>query len=244
MATPKPFALDLGPVSDLEDLKRRCHTLFDNANFMFEQLYRDLAAANPNASLSTTGLLAKIASGQTYTTRTIQGGTGISVANGDGVNGNPTISLGAGGVTVIKKPTDQSITNSSTLQDDADFQFAAAANVWYLVHCYMVLVATSTTPDWKFAWSLPAGASVLAFAPEWNQSVAAWNNVSVASSPAAINTGTLVQGSNNNTHAMNFVAILQIAGTPGTAKLQWAQNTAGGVGVTSTVKAGSTMLIH
>lgn len=51
----------------------------------------DLAAV---AGLSTSGLVARTGSG-TATTRTITGDSEISVANGDGVSGNPTLSIGA-----------------------------------------------------------------------------------------------------------------------------------------------------
>lgn len=51
----------------------------------------DLAAVE---ALSGTGIATRIAS-ETWTTRTITAGSGISVSNGDGVAGNPTISAGA-----------------------------------------------------------------------------------------------------------------------------------------------------
>jgi len=60
----------------------------------------DLAAVE---GLSTTGLATRTAS-STWTTRTITAGTGVSISNGDGVAGNPTISAGTS--TPLSFPTD------------------------------------------------------------------------------------------------------------------------------------------
>lgn len=53
-------------------------------------LANDLAAAE---GLSGTGMIARTAS-DTWTTRTITGGTGVTVTNGDGVSGAPSIAIG------------------------------------------------------------------------------------------------------------------------------------------------------
>lgn len=50
------------------------------------------------AALSSTGVVARTGSG-TYSPRTITGGTGIGVTNGDGVSGNPTVTLANTAVT-------------------------------------------------------------------------------------------------------------------------------------------------
>jgi len=52
------------------------------------------------STLSSNGLVARTASG-TYASRTLTAGTGISITNGDGVSGNPTISGNTGTVTSI-----------------------------------------------------------------------------------------------------------------------------------------------
>ena len=68
----------------------------------------DLAAL---AALSTNGLLAKTGAG-TATTRSIVQSTGIVVTNGDGVSGNPTISIDS---TVVTLAGSQTLTNKTLI---------------------------------------------------------------------------------------------------------------------------------
>ena len=75
--------------------------------------------------LSTTGLATRTAT-DTWTTRTITAGTGISISNGDGVSGNPTINATGLGMTW----TDQS------------GSFTAAVNTGY----FLSAAATPTLP--------------------------------------------------------------------------------------------------
>lgn len=61
------------------------------------------------AGLSTTGLMARTAS-NTYTTRTITASTGISISNGSGVSGNPTVAIDS---TVVTLSDTQTLTNKT-----------------------------------------------------------------------------------------------------------------------------------
>lgn len=58
-------------------------------NAAYQPLDADLTAV---ATLAGTGLVARTAA-DTFTTRTVTAGVGVSVSNGDGVTGNPTVSL-------------------------------------------------------------------------------------------------------------------------------------------------------
>lgn len=57
-------------------------------------LTNDLAAVE---ALSSNGIVTRTAT-DTWTTRTITAGAGVTVTNGDGISGNPVISLGANGI--------------------------------------------------------------------------------------------------------------------------------------------------
>lgn len=70
----------------------------------------DLAAL---AALSSTGLLARTGAG-TAAARTVTGSTGLTVANGDGVSGNPTLTLDAtlAGISAVTTAADQLVYSS------------------------------------------------------------------------------------------------------------------------------------
>lgn len=86
-----------------------------------QPLDADLTAV---AALSTTGLVARTGSG-TATTRTLAAGTGLSVANGDGVSANPTVSLAN---TAVTAGTYGSTTESIQLVVDAQGRITSASN--------------------------------------------------------------------------------------------------------------------
>lgn len=130
---------------------------------------------------------------------------------------------------LIVKAADETVNNSTALQDDDHLTFSAAANTTYLVDLYLLLNG-GITADYKFAWSLPAGAT-------WYWAAEAegggggisvyWVPKDVGSgSMAALSSGTLsVNGSANTPQGLHLTSIIVIAGTAGSATLQWAQNT-------------------
>lgn len=76
----------------------------------------DLAAIE---ALASTGILVRSAS-NTYALRTITGGTGITVGNGDGVSGNPTITPDLANATQIKAKAANKILTSDGVYDAAN----------------------------------------------------------------------------------------------------------------------------
>ncbi|MBN3005585.1 hypothetical protein JW897_17775 [Chromobacterium alkanivorans] len=80
-------------------LNRAPLELLERTEFLKKQLAEAVQPISPSltaiANINTVGLYASTGTG-TVAARKLTGGTGISVSNGDGVSGNPTISLGAG----------------------------------------------------------------------------------------------------------------------------------------------------
>jgi hypothetical protein len=79
----------LGNVDNTSDLNKPISTATQSALDLKQPLDSDLTAV---AGLATQGLIVRTGAG-TATTRTLTASTGITVANGDGVSGNPTVSI-------------------------------------------------------------------------------------------------------------------------------------------------------
>src|SRR5690606_26427777 len=66
------------------------------------------------------------------------------------------------------KTEDETVNNSATLQDDDDLSFAIGANEVWAVEIY-VQVNSSSSADFKYALSVPSGATLLATQhPYWD----------------------------------------------------------------------------
>lgn len=84
----------LGNVDNTSDLNKPISTATQTALNNKQPLDADLTAI---AAITSTGLLARTGSGSA-STRTLTAGTGITITNGDGVSGNPTIAVDSGGL--------------------------------------------------------------------------------------------------------------------------------------------------
>lgn len=113
----------------------------------------------------------------------------------------------------IVKAANQTVNNSNTLQNDSDFLFPVEANSVYLVHL-QYLMSSGTTPDFKWAFTLPAGATAKAS----NQVGNAWSVINDATS--AVNVDGL-----GDERLYEIFLHIETAATAGTAQWQWAQNT-------------------
>jgi hypothetical protein len=142
-------------------------------------------------------------------------------------------------ITAIKG-SDESLISNTTLQDDNDLSVTVAANSVYELS-YMIIYEAGTVGDIKFRWVGPASATLQFAANRLLVTAAGVNDDTVSSDP--INTVVTAGGQGSGfTLAIEGKGLLRVAGTAGTFKLQWAQDTSSS-GATI-VKADSFMVLR
>lgn len=121
----------------------------------------------------------------------------------------------------VRKAADETVNNSTTLQNDDDLLFAVAANANY--HARLIIRQNSSTvADFKFQFTVPAGASI---------DGVSFNAGVPTSSPEGeyqrFDESQVVTVPCNGTNDLMVIdLIIVVAGTAGNVQFQWAQNTA------------------
>lgn len=161
-----------------------------------------------------------------------------STAAGSGTTTNINITQ-AVGPTFVTKSADETVNNSAVLQNDDELFFTAEANKTYLIELF--LLHTSVTADFKWGFSVPAGATVY-FGPGWIGSIAYWDSLSLAGTPVALflsggSMSTAGGGGLANISGLRIFAVCVMGGTAGTVNFQWAQDSA--IASNNVVKANS-----
>lgn len=120
-------------------------------------------------------------------------------------------------VTEVLKAADETVSASTTLQDDDDFSFSAAANSTYLVEFgFRISENVSGSQEFKFNYTLPSGAIHCSSAAGASGLV----DNECGSNDLTIDTG-------DTTESLSPAwSIIDIGGTAGTVQLQWAQDSA------------------
>lgn len=138
-----------------------------------------------------------------------------------------------------RKTADESVTSSTTLQNDDTLLLPVRASS---VFRFTALVAYTgnTTGDIKFAFTFPSGAACYWAGKGPSTADDGYGTVGASKHAASFaessGTSTSFAGS-TSTLAVLIEGILITGSTPGTLTLQWAQNTSNGTA--TTVKAGS-----
>ena len=120
---------------------------------------------------------------------------------------------------VVTKTADETVNNSTTLQDDNHLVFAMAANITYAIDMVLLLNSTGDTPDFKFGWTVPSGCVMF-----WEGIVNnAWGFGGTVLKGAG---DTDTAGSVSGTGGALFKLFVRNGANAGNLQLKWAQNTA------------------
>jgi len=127
----------------------------------------------------------------------------------------------------LRKTADESVSSSTTLQNDDVLKIALAASDAVEFSAVMFVSSTSSTPDFKMAFTVPSGASV-----RWMAEY--FDGANYQGSSVITGSGTTV----NFAVAANTLGMVKLSGivvngsNAGDLQLQWAQNTSNGTSVT------------
>lgn len=124
----------------------------------------------------------------------------------------------------VYKSADQTVNNSATLVDAADLSFTADANATYRIRLW-ASYSSNTTPDIKFNWTIPSGASMQRYT--LGPPVGTTDTTTTTVTMRRRSSTDAPQGGDGNTNftTYNEEVILRTTNS-GDVKLRFAQNTA------------------
>jgi hypothetical protein len=136
--------------------------------------------------------------------------------------------------TLVVKPSDQSVTSSTTLVNDTALLLPVAANALYTFNLVLLLIANDTAQI-KMQFTGPAGATMQSGIMGFN------TGATFGATTRAIATPVTFTGNGVAQVPLFWQGTVQTVGTPGTFQFQWAQNTSNGTACT--VKVGSSLCL-
>jgi hypothetical protein len=145
--------------------------------------------------------------------------------------------LNAVGPTIsrARKTADESVTSSTTLQDDNHLLFAIGVSEIWMAEASLYYTS-GTTGDLKFAWSVPSGATGTHSYVGFDISIVFNSDVSTTlSTPLSV-------GGSGAIRLAQLRAIIVNSTNAGNVTLQWAQNVSDGTA--TTVLTNSVLLAH
>ncbi len=138
----------------------------------------------------------------------------------------------------VVKPTSESVTSSTTLQNDDHLLAAVAANASYEFTCQLFYIAAAGG-DIKWTWSVPAGAGITYQNLHNEGGGTGLGNSCLANSDADTPTAA---GGGSPTECARMTGTLNTSSTTGNAQLRWAQNASNGTA--TQVRANSTLVLR
>jgi len=125
--------------------------------------------------------------------------------------------------TLARKTADETVNNSSTLQNDDHLSFSVDVSEVWLVQAWLMCDSASAA-DIKFGWTVPASATISWGFNSNAGGVASWagDNLTALATTGSLNASTSAAAT---IQGIGLVGIVAVAGTAGTVQLQWAQVT-------------------
>ena len=148
-------------------------------------------------------------------------------------------------VRVIKKAANESVTSSTTFQDDNDFSIDLDAGKTYRIETFLS-VSGATAGDIKVAWVLTGGVAQLSARHCRGPAVgpADVTATTIRDSVHNLTTTTISYGTDNATNSAifeDFLVETTTANASGTLTMQWAQN--GSSATSTTISASSYVVV-
>ena len=155
----------------------------------------------------------------------------VNITTGHDHDGSDSKSMSASdllGRVLIRKPSNEVVDNSTTLQNDDDFAFSVGVNEVWIGHMMLLLDDESGTgtPGIKLDWSLPSGATFSTYSGYYDNSADSVASVQDSQDFSPFYARSVLIDSGPTFDWIRVDFILVIGGTAGTAQLQWAQNSA------------------
>lgn len=151
-----------------------------------------------------------------------------------GLAGETALASDLSRVRVIKKAAGESVTSSTTIQDDDDFVVTLDAGKVYRIELY-ASISGATGGDFRVAWGVTGGVAqytgrhVQAAATATTDTLNTSIRTSVHNLSTEIIAGTEATG---GSHQESFLVETFTAGASGTLRLRWAQGTSNATATT------------
>jgi len=125
-----------------------------------------------------------------------------------------------------RKTASEIVNGSNTPQNDDELFVSVAASTFYVLTGLLVFTS-GTTPDFRFTWSLPSGATHSTNTRIYSRSLAAPSQMVDTRTFTSGNSGADGLGTTLSSQGqiVELYGWILTSSTAGTAQLQWAQNT-------------------
>lgn len=137
---------------------------------------------------------------------------------------------------VVRKASDETVNNSSSLQNDDELFIPLDANSTYIFDG-LITYTSGTTADFQMDFTAPAGATGRRWLINGASTITACSTTAMNFNGGAIDASATGIGATGGTCDVPIKGTVTTTGTSGTFQVQWAQNTADASD--TTVKAGS-----